>query len=446
MSPDDLPAAEPDWNSLGAQMHDWARELTPLPRSITGDGLRASLAMLGEQIPLSLTEVPTGEQVFDWTIPDEWTFRGATIRDAAGRRLVDAAENALHLVGYSRPFRGRLSRAELESHVHVHPEEEDWIPYRTTYYRDDWGFCLSRRHWESLGEGPFDVEIDADLQPGSLTYGECVLPGRSAEEVLISAHCCHPRLANDNLSGMVVATALAQLIQGLPERRYTYRFLFAPGTIGAIAWLARNRRSVDPIRAGLVLACLGGPGRLHYKSTFAGDAVIDQSTSAVLAETSPPGRLLPYEPFGYDERQFNSPGFRLPIGRLTRTPPGEFPEYHGSADDLSLVTPASLADSLAATWRIIQVLEHNRYFRNTSPCGEPRLGPRGIGRIPTSNQDGDVEDRALMWLLALGDGRQTLLEAARRSETPITAILAAARRLAAGGLLTFSDSPDGPAD
>lgn len=432
---------EPDWAALGAAMHRWAADLQPMPRSVTGAGLRASLAYLGEQIDLTTTEVPSGERVFDWTIPDEWTQRSASIRDAAGRTVVDASDHPLTIVGYSRPYRGRLTREELAPHIHCHPDNDDWIPYRTCYYRDEWGFCLSRRRWNDLGGGPFDVVVDAELAPGGLTFAECVLPGDSTDEFLISAHSCHPFLANDNLSGMVVAAAAAQLAAGLPHRRWTYRFVFAPGTLGAIAWLARRPEAVARVRAGLVLACLGGAGPLHYKQTLGGAAAIDRAAAHLLAHRAPRGSVLPYEPFGYDERQYNSPGFQLPVGRLTRTPPGEFPEYHSSADDLSLIPPEVLADSLSAVWQIILSIEHDRYFQNLSPYGEPRLGPRGIQRIPVSNQDGTCEDRAMLWLLALGDGSRTLLDAAERSGIPFAAIDSAAERLVDCGLLRLSASP-----
>lgn len=417
---------------VGAAMHDLLTELFPICRSLTGDGFRASLARLAEIAPITLTEVPTGTRVFDWTVPREWNIRDAWIADPSGKRLVDFRNSNLHVVHYSVPFRGRLSLAELRPHLHSLPDQPDLIPYRTSYYAESWGFCLPHRQLESLPDGQYDVCIDSTLAPGSLTYGECVLPGATRDEVLISAHSCHPSLANDNLSGMVVAAHLARRLADA-QRRHTFRFLFIPGTIGSITWLATHKAEAQRIKHGLVLACLGDPGQSTYKRSRRGDAIVDRAATHVLAHAGPHS-VIDFEPYGYDERQYCSPGFDLAVGCLTRTRNGQFPEYHTSADDPSFVRPEQLQDSLEKTARIVEILEGNQSYVNLNPYGEPQLGRRGLYE---QTRGGDLPgfQMALLWVLNQSDGRHSLLDIAERAGMPFSVIRRAASALESASLL-----------
>jgi aminopeptidase-like protein len=406
--------------------------LYPLCRSLTGDGVRRTLAILAESVPLTVHAVPSGTPVFDWTIPPEWNARAAWIADAeTGERLVDLAEHTLHLVSYSTPFHGRVSRAELEGHLHSLPDRPDWIPYRTSYYHRDWGFCLSQRQRDALPDGLFDVLVDTTLAPGELVYGELVVPGTSTDEVLISSHVCHPSLVNDNLSGLSVAVELAQRLAER-EHRLTYRFLFAPGTIGSLTWLSRNAETLPRLRHVLVLTGLGGGGPLVYKRSRRGDGPLDRAATHVVGRRG--GRVVDYSPYGYDERQFNALGFDLPAGRLTRTPHGEYPEYHTSADDLGFVTDAELRESLTAIEEILEVLEEDRALRNLAPYGEPQLGRYGL--YPTTGgRSADDAVMAMLWLLACSDGTTPVLAIAERAGLSFGLLRRAAEDLEKAGLL-----------
>ena len=420
-------------SDLGEVLHQRMAELYPICRSITGDGLRQTLRLIGELIPLEMRSVPSGTEAFDWTINDEWNVRDAYIADVNGRRLVDFRAHNLHLVGYSTPVRTRMTLDELRPHLHTLPEHPDWIPYRTTYYARTWGFCLAHSQLEALGPGPFDVVIDTAITPGELSYGELVIPGDRADEVIISAHECHPSLANDNLSGIVVAAELARALLAIDRRLYTYRFLFAPGTIGSIAWLNQNPDAWPRIRHGLVLTGLGGGGRLVYKQTRHGSRTIDRTASHVV--NSHGGEVRGYSPYGYDERQYNSVGFDLPVGRLSRTPHGEYPEYHTSADNLDFVAAEELVDAYAAVWQILQILEGgDRRYRNLSPYGEPQLGKRGL-YPKTGGQAASDEVMAMLWTLAYSDGEHTLLDIAEVSDLAYAAVDEAAGKLTIARLL-----------
>ncbi len=418
----------------GARMHDRMRSLFPICRSITGDGVRETLRRIGGEIPLKIVEVPTGTAVFDWTVPKEWNIRGAWILDPAGRRIVDFRDSNLHVVGYSIPVRRRISKGELEKHLHSDPEHPDWIPYRTSYYREDWGFCLADRQRRSLPEGEYEICIDSTLEPGSLTYGECFIRGAEENEVLVSVHVCHPSLGNDNLSGITVAVSLARILAAAPRRR-SYRFLFIPGTIGSITWLARNEERAARIRHGLVLAGVGDPGAATYKRSRRGDASIDRAVAHVLRTSGRPHEIRAFSPYGYDERQYGSPGFDLPVGCLMRTPFGEYPQYHTSADDLDFVRPEALEDSLRVCLETFEILEGDRTYLNLSPKCEPQLGRRGLYGSIGGSPDGGDDRMALLWTLNLSDGRHSLLEIGERSGMPFASIAHAAERLVEAGLL-----------
>ncbi|WP_198652230.1 DUF4910 domain-containing protein [Nocardioides allogilvus] len=400
--------------------------LYPLCRSMTGDGVRETLAAIGEAVSLHSVEIPTGTTCHDWTVNDEWNVRDAYIADLGGRRVVDFREHTLHLVGYSVPVRRRMTLEELRPHLFTLPEHPDWIPYRTSYYRRTWGFCLTQRQLDAMDEGPYDVVIDSTVEPGALTYGEVLVPGDSEDEVLISAHTCHPSLANDNLSGIVVATELAAALAALPSRRWSYRFVFAPGVIGSITWLSLHEQTLPRIRHGLVLAGLGGPGPLVYKRTRHADRDIDRAAAHVVARRG--GEVRDYSPYGYDERQYNALGFDLPVGRLTRTPHGEYPEYHTSADDLGYVKDDELLGAYAALTEIIDVLERDATYLNLSPYGEPQLGKRGL-YPDTGGQAATDAMMAILWALACSDGQTSLLDVAQRAGLDFAVVAQAAADL-----------------
>jgi aminopeptidase-like protein len=429
---DALRSADRDLARLGEAMHAAMSRLYPICRSITGNGLRETLDVVAESLEIQRRGVPSGTQVFDWTINDEWNVRDAFIADRRGRRVVDFQRHNLHLVNYSVPVRATMTLSELRPHLHTLPDRPDWIPYRTTYYNRDWGFCLSDNQLRSMDEGPYEVVVDTTIEPGELTYGELVLPGDSAEEVVISAHVCHPSLANDNLSGIAVATQVARTLAAASSRRYTYRFLFAPGTIGSLTWLSRNADVLPRVRHGLVLTGLGGPGALVYKRTRHGARGIDRSAAHVVGRRG--GEIRDYSPYGYDERQFNALGFDLPFGRLSRTPHGEYPEYHTSADDLSFVKPSEVAESYLAVLEIVDVLENDARYENLSPFGEPQLGKRGVYPTMGGQQATDAV-MAMLWLLAYSDGSASLLDIASIAGADFAGLREAASTLEAVGLL-----------
>lgn len=426
----------PDPEAVGAEAWRLVERLYPIPRSITGNGVRTTLGILGEHVPMEVHEVPTGTPVLDWTVPKEWNVRAAWIAGPDGRRVVDMGDHALHLMVHSTPFRGRLPLAELRPHLHSLPDQPDLIPYRTSYYQERWGFCLRHRDLVALPEGEYEVCVDTSLENGHLTYGEVLVPGRSAEEVLISAHVCHPQLANDNQSSVALATLLARELAARGTR-LSYRFVFVPGTIGAITWLARNEDCTQRVRHGLVLAGTGDAGPLSYKRSRRGDATIDRAVEHVADRSGLPYDIEDFWPWGYDERQYCSPGFDLPVGCLMRTPHGRYPEYHTSGDDLELVEPKALADTWRVLLDIVDVLEGDMRYVNLSPKGEPQLGRRGLyGSI-----GGREQELALLWVLSASDGSASLLDIARRAGMAFGTVRAAADALLEHDLLAPVSAP-----
>jgi aminopeptidase-like protein len=420
--------------TAGQELFAMVAELYPICRSITGDGVRATLGIIGREIDLEVHEVPTGTEVLDWTVPPEWNVREAWVAGPDGKRVIDFADSNLHLLGYSVPVHATMPLAELRQHLYTLPEQPDWVPYRTSYYAQRWGFCASQRLVDSLPDGDYEVCVDTTLADGHLTYGEYLVKGRSEQEVLISCHVCHPSLANDNLSGIAVATRLARML-GHASPRYSYRFLFIPGTIGSITWLARNEDRLNRVRHGLVLACVGDPGGFTYKRSRRGDAEIDRAVACVLERSGRPHRLVDFTPYGYDERQFCSPGFNLPVGCLNRSSYASYPEYHTSADDLELVRPEHLQESLEACWEVVQVLEGNRRYLNLSPKGEPQLGKRGLYGSIGGRSDAQERQMAMLWVLNLSDGDHSLLDVADRANLPFGLVAEAASALEGAGLL-----------
>ena len=422
-----------DLIGVGEEMHAFIADLFPICRSITGEGVRETIGSIGRRVPLDVSEVPSGTPVLDWTVPREWNIRDAYVADPSGKRVIDFKASNLHVVSYSAPFRGRLDLGSLREHLHTLPEHPDWIPYRTSYYRESWGFCLSQRQLEAIPDGEYEVCIDASLHDGHLTYAECYLPGVMREEILFSCHICHPSLADDNLSGVAVCTFLAQRLMQI-ERRYSYRFLFVPGTIGSLAWLARNDSLLDRIRHGLVLACVGDAAPLTYKRSRRGGAEVDRAMEHVLRHAARNHQIIDFDPYGYDERQYCSPGFDLPVGSLCRGRYGSFPEYHTSADNLAFVHPTALAESLTVSLELIEVLEGNGTYRNLSPKGEPQLGRRGL-YTSLGGLVAEAEQMALLWVLNQSDGQRSLLEIAERAGMPFRDIRRAADRLLDHALL-----------
>lgn len=419
--------------SAGKEMYRLIEELYPICRSITGNGVRQTLDRIGRIVPLEIHEVPTGTEVFDWTVPREWNIEAAFIEDRHGNRLVDFRDHSLHVVSYSVPVDRVCEWDELEQHLHTLPEHPDWIPYRTSYYKENWGFCLPHRDLDRFKAGPFRVVIRSSLTAGSLTYGETVVRGTTSREVLFFNHVCHPSLCNDNLSGNAVMAELARRLQRR-RPRLTYRFVWAPVTIGAITWLSRNEADLSRIQAGLVGVLLGDAGPFHYKRTRSGTAEIDRVVEFVLSELQPDAKLLDFSPYGYDERQFGSPGIDLPVGRLTRTPNGAYEEYHSSADNLDFVQPEHLTESLSVLERVVEILEGNVYYRNTHPKCEPQLGKRGLYGSTGGTQPKQRE-HAMLWVLSMSNTKHSLLEISARSGIGFDIVRAAADDLLAAALL-----------
>ena len=413
-------------------MHQFIADLYPICRSITGDGVRQTLARIRERIPLQIHEVPSGTQVFDWSVPREWNIRDAWVKNAAGEKVIDFKKSNLHVLNYSIPIHQKMPLSQLRAHLFTLPEHPGWIPYRTSYYAENWGFCLSHEQLLALEEGEYEVYIDASLKPGYLTYGEAFIPGATSDEFLISCHVCHPSLCNDNLSGIAVATQLAELL-ARSNLRYSYRFLFIPGTIGSITWLYFNQDVVPRIRHGLVLTCVGDSGPITYKRSRRGDACIDQAVAHLLRDREG-SSVIDFSPWGYDERQYCSPGFNLPVGCLMRTQHGCFPEYHTSADNLDFVRPECLEDTLRFCISLINLLERNRVLVNLNPYCEPQLGKRGLYR-PTGGAGIGDENLASLWVLNMSDGSESLLDIAERAQLPFQLIHEAALRLEQAGLV-----------
>ena len=420
--------------SVGLEIYQLIKNLYPICRSITGDGFRESMRILQNHIPLQIHEVPTGTQAFDWVVPREWSIRDAYVKDSKGEKIVDFQESNLHILNYSVPYKGTVKLAELKEHLFSIPEHEDWIPYRTSYYKENWGFCISHRLLENLKEEEYEVLIDSSIEDGHLTYGEFFLKGEIEDEFLISCHSCHPSLCNDNLSGMGVATYLAKSLSQ-KQLRYSYRFLFIPGTIGSITWLSRNENKVSKIKHGLVIACVGDQGKMHYKKTRRGDAEIDQVVAYVLEHSGDEYEIMEFSPYGYDERQYSSPGFNLAVGNLSRTPHGRFPQYHTSADNLDFVKASSLADSYSKYAEIINIIDNNRKYLNTNPKCEPQLGKRGLYSTFGGRKDASTYELAILWVLNMSDGNYSLLNIAEKSGIAFSVICDAAKVLEGHGLL-----------
>jgi aminopeptidase-like protein len=421
--------------TIGDDIYALASEIYPICRSITGNGVRETLKILRRHIDIDIFEVPTGTQVFDWAIPREWNIRDAYIKDDRGEKIVDFARSNLHVVSYSIPVRKHVSLQELKAHIHTSPEQPDVIPYRTSYYSENWGFCMPHRQFVNLQEGIYEVVIDSSLEDGFLTYGEYLHKGKTNEEFLLSAHVCHPSLANDNCSGL---SLLAHLARRLSQKktRYSYRFLFAPGTIGSITWLASNEDKVNRIKHGLVLSMLGDDGGPTYKKSRRGDSMIDRAAAHVLRHSGLTPAISEFSPYGYDERQYCSPAFNLPVGLLQRSKFGSIPQYHTSADNLNFITPEHLAQSYQLIALVVDVIENDGVLLNTMPKGEPQLGKRGLYGAIGGDKDVAASNMAMLWVLNLSDGAHSLLDIAERANLPFSIVRRTADLLRGYGLLT----------
>ncbi len=421
--------------SIGTSMYALAERLFPICRSITGDGVRQSLRILQEYIPIEIHEVPSNTPVFDWTVPKEWNIRDAWVIGPDGKKIIDFKEHNLHILQYSTPVHQVLSLEDLKKHLFTLPDKPDLIPYRTSYYQENWGFCLAHNQYLELPDGDYEVYIDSTLEEGSLTYGELYIPGHSEEEVLFSAHICHPSLANDNLSGISLLTFLAKLLQG-QKNRYSYRFLFIPGTIGSITWLALNEHKAKHIKHGLVVSLVGDAGGFTFKKSRRGDSEIDQVVAYVLRNSGYPCEIIDFFPYGYDERQFCSPGFNLPVGNLTRSPFGSYPEYHTSGDNLQLIQPTFLQASFDIYLAVVEILEQNVYFQNLSPKCEPQLGKRGLYQAIGGDSDQKELQMAMLWLLNFADGKNSLLDIAEKSKISFKSMCKCSKLLLENKLLS----------
>lgn len=402
--------------------------LYPICRSITGDGVRETLSIISEIIPLTISEVPSGSKVNDWDVPLEWNIKDAWIKNSKGEKIIRFSDSNLHVLNYSEPINKKVTLSELKGHLFTLPEHPDWIPYRTSYHDRNWGFCMSHNQFKNLEDGIYHVNIDSTIEQGHLTYGEYLLEGESKEEVLLSTHVCHPSLCNDNLSGIAVATSIYNYLKN-QKLRYSYRFLFIPATIGAITWLSKNEDKLDNIKYGLVLALLGDTGKFNYKKSRSGNTPIDKTIENILRNKYQEYNILNFSPYGYDERQFCSPGYNLPVGRISRTPHGQYPEYHTSADNLDFVKEDKLAESMEMLLHVFSVIENNNTYLNLKPKGEPQLGKRGLFRGISGQSQVKNYQMALLWVLNLSDGNNSLLDISDKSSLDFSEIKFAADAL-----------------
>ncbi len=419
----------------GEAMYALAQRLWPLNRSLSGEGVRQTLGVLSEYLPgLQVHEIPSGTTCFDWIAPQEWRVREAWVKNAAGEKVIDFAVNNLHLMGYSVPVDAEMPLDALQAHLYSLPAQPTAIPYVTSYYAERWGFCLSQHARERWAPGNYRVHIDSELFAGSLSYGELLIPGDTDREILLSTYVCHPSMANNELSGPCVTTWLARWLQKRPTRRYGYRILFLPETIGSICYLSRHLEALKArVTAGFVVTCVGDERAYSYLPSRAGDSLADRVALHVLRHTDPDFKRYTFLDRGSDERQYCSPGVDLPVCSLMRSKYGSYPEYHTSLDDLTLVTAAGLEGGYTALRRALECLEQDCIPRATTLC-EPQLGRRGL--YPTLSMRGSGLDvRDTMNLLAYSDGRLSLLEIATLLDVPMWTLHPLACRLAEQGLL-----------
>ena len=424
------------------QLEHYFDRLWSLNRSLTGEGNRESLRILSELVDLKVHEIPSGTTCFDWTVPPEWNAREAWIKDPNGNIVVDFRENNLHLLGYSTPIHAKMSLAELKKNLYSLPDHPDWIPYRTSYYKERWGFCLTHNQLMSLPEGEYEVLIDSTLdKSGSMTIADAVIEGETDKEIMFSTYICHPSMANNELSGPLVQAFLYQTIKSLGKTRYTYRFAFLPETIGAIYYLSQHGEHLkEKLRAGYVLNCIGDAGKFTYKRSRQLTSLADRAAETVLAQTKIGCNAEDFFPLGSDERQYCSPHFDLPMGSVMRTRYYNYPEYHTSADNKDFISFEAMETSVSRLLDIVKLLEANAYYVNHMPHCEPQLGKRGL--YPNLGSDTSTRLRvgAMMWTLNLADGKHDLIDIIRRSGQPYSEILEVVKTLTEHGLLVQATS------
>jgi aminopeptidase-like protein len=422
-----------DSSVIGKEMYSLMKELFPICRSITGNGVRETLKIISKQIPLTVHEVSSGTKVFDWVIPKEWNIEDAYVLDSNKNKIIDFKKSNLHVLNYSIPINKKITLSELKEHIHTLPEQPDAIPYLTSYYKEEWGFCMTHNDFLKLSDDEYDVVINSSLEHGSLTYGEYFIEGQIKDEFVLTCYVCHPSLCNDNLSGTVLITSIAKSLANI-KPYYSYRFLFIPETIGAITWLAKNESNLIKIKHGLVATCVGDPGPKTYKKSRRGNAEIDKAAENIL-KSSKENTIRDFWPSGSDERQFCSPGFNLPFGSLIRSVYGYFPEYHTSLDDLTFVQEEFLIDSFSSYISIIFIIENNRKYLNLNPKCEPQLGKRGLYRLIGGQKNGGIDEIALFWVLNQSDGNTSLLDISEKSNLQFKIIKDAADALYENNLL-----------
>jgi aminopeptidase-like protein len=432
---------EKNETDLGAEFDRYLRRLFPLCRSLTGEGNRETLRIMQEIAPLTIREIPSGKRVYDWSVPDEWNIRDAFIAEVGGGRLVDFRASNLHVVGYSEPVDLTIGWEELRPHLHVHASLPAAIPYRTRYYRREWGFCVTQAQYAELErkKGPFRVIIDADLRSGAMTYGECLLAGRSPQEILISCYICHPSLANDSLSGVLLSAFLARHLSKQNDRQWSYRFVFVPETIGAIAYCAANEAALKRVDLGLVITTVGGPGKFGYKQSWNAEHGINRLIEEVLVEGAHEFIRYPFDVHGSDERQYSSLGFRINCATISKDRYYEYPEYHSSQDNLEFVTGDQIARTFALYCRLLEKIEARCIYRSRQPNGEVMLSRHGLyptnGGEQRPDQGGRSELDLILWLLFLCDGRASLDDVAAKLKVPVAALEGPVAHLVRAGLI-----------
>ena len=445
---------------IGKDIYELIQDLYPICRSITGNGVRETLNKIKQHIPLNISEVPTGTKVFDWKVPKEWNINDAYIKNSKGEKIVDFKKSNLHVLNYSIPIHKKISLTELKEHIFTLPEHPDWIPYRTSYYEENWGFCITHNQFQNLRDEQYEVCIESSLIQGSLTYGEIFLEGKIKDEVLLSCYVCHPSMCNDNLSGVSLLTYLAREISKV-NHNLSYRFLFIPETIGAITWLSKNEKKINNIKHGLVATCVGDSGKMTYKKTRNGNNIIDKIVTNVLTESKEPFEIVDFFPTGSDERQFCSPGFNLPIGSLMRTIYDKFEEYHTSADNLNYVNSKSLENSFEKYLKIIKQLEEIKveekesnqknvknkiiiksdeeiFYNNLNPKCEPQLGKRGLYNMIGAQKNSIQNMLPIFWVLNLSDGTNSISDIVKKSNLEIQDIKNAINILIKNNLLKIN--------
>ncbi len=411
--------------------------LFPINRSLTGDGNRETLKILSEIVDLKITEIPAGTKCFDWTVPPEWNVKEAWIKDSKGNFIVNFADNNLHLLGYSTPFKGKLSLEELKKHLYSLPEQLDIIPYLTSYYKERWGFCLTHNQLSSLKNETYEVCIDSQLKDnGSMTIGEAIIKGETDKEILLSTYICHPSMANNELSGMLVSSFIFNELKKQKKLKYTYRFVFVPETIGSIYYLSQNGEHFkNKLKAGFVITCIGDDGNFTYKKSRRGNSLPDRVVETVLKKTEKDYSIIDFFPSGSDERQYCSPGFNLPVGSLMRTMYGKYPEYHTSADNKSFISFEAMEKSVQKYLEIIKVIENNDCYINTMPYCEPQLGKRSLyPTLGSQKESADMVD-AMMWVLNLADGENDLIDIWQKTNSDFETVLEVVKKLVDNELL-----------